>query len=37
MGRSIADEVGEHPEFALPATVHKQLVPRITELGQFGR
>jgi len=35
--RSVADEVGAHPDFAMPAAARKQLSARIRGLGQPGR
>jgi probable HAF family extracellular repeat protein len=35
--RSVADEVGAHPDFAMPANARKQLLSRIVGLGQFQR
>jgi probable HAF family extracellular repeat protein len=37
IGRSVADEVGAHPDFAMPANAHKQLLSRIVGLGQPRR
>jgi len=35
IGRSVSDEVGAHPDFAMPANARKQLLSRIVGLGQF--
>ena len=35
--RSVADEVGAHPDFAMPANARKQLLSRIVGLGQPRR
>jgi len=37
IGRSVADEVGAHPDFAMPANARKQLLSRIVGFGKPRR
>jgi probable HAF family extracellular repeat protein len=37
IGRSVSDEVGAHPDFAMPANAKTLLLHKIAGLGQLGR
>ncbi len=37
IGRSVADEVGAHPDFAMPANAKNVLLQKVVKLGQAGR
>jgi hypothetical protein len=37
IGRSVADEVGEHPDFPMPANAKQQLLSRVPGPGQPRR